>query len=49
VRAYEERDRDACRALYRGLTQWHRDLLMYLEEPKYWPVRERVAGRGFRA
>jgi GNAT superfamily N-acetyltransferase len=26
VREYEERDRDACRALWAQLTQWHRDL-----------------------
>jgi len=26
VRGYEERDREACRALWRELTQWHRDL-----------------------
>jgi ribosomal protein S18 acetylase RimI-like enzyme len=26
IRGYEERDRDACRALWGELTQWHRDL-----------------------
>jgi len=26
IRPYEDRDREACRDLYRVLTQWHRDL-----------------------
>jgi ribosomal protein S18 acetylase RimI-like enzyme len=26
IRGYEQRDRDACRALWRELTQWHRDI-----------------------
>jgi GNAT superfamily N-acetyltransferase len=26
IRSYEERDREACRELWRTLTQWHRDL-----------------------
>ena len=26
IRSYEDRDREACRVLYRALTQWHRDL-----------------------
>src|SRR5437762_4527652 len=26
IRPYEDRDREACRSLYRSLTQWHRDL-----------------------
>src|ERR671918_2424786 len=26
IREYEERDRDACRALWVQLTQWHRDI-----------------------
>ena len=26
IRSYEDRDREACRSLWRDLTQWHRDL-----------------------
>jgi GNAT superfamily N-acetyltransferase len=26
IRAYEDRDRESCRSLWRDLTQWHRDL-----------------------
>src|SRR5262249_34839885 len=26
IRSYEDRDREACRRLWRDLTQWHRDL-----------------------
>ena len=42
VRGYEERDRDDCRALWRELTQWHRDLY---DDQSIW--RDRDPGEFF--
>src|ERR1051326_4353221 len=37
IRGYDERDREACRALWRELTQWHCDLY---DDQSIWPDRD---------